>query len=348
MNKIPALQTTMIGSMPQKNIDDAFQLLDKYPLTFSTWPQLPKLSFKESMICQYSEGFPGIKVDENEKKIWVEKDDELINSMTSFFENVVGENIDAFAISDKYAAGFHDFIKKQKVKGAKLSFVKGQITGPFTFGLGLNDNEMRSVWFDVEYKDVVINGLRMKGLWQYKQLVEIAEKVIIFLDEPILSALGTPAYISIQNEDVINTMNEIIDSLHQVGAIVGVHCCGNTDWGLILQTNIDILAFDAYFYGDRLSLYINELKTFIDKGKILAAGIVPTGDIQKLHKEDAESLKRKLSELIEILVRKGINKEKVLNQLIFTPSCGMGSGSISVEESELVLKLLYELRDFKV
>jgi methionine synthase II (cobalamin-independent) len=348
MAVLPTLQTAMIGSMPQLNSDDALALLEKYPLSFPTWPQLPKTSFKEAMIPQYSEGFPGIKIDENEKKIWVEKDDELINSISSFFENIVENNYDALAISNEYAKGFHSFYEKYKEKGTKLPFVKGQITGPFTFGLGLNDNEKKSVWYDEQYKEVVINGLKFKALWQYNKLKEISEKVIIFLDEPILSALGTSAYLSIQDKDVIEVINEITDSLKQQGIIAGIHCCGNTDWGLITKCNIDILAFDAYYYGDRVSLYINELKSFLEKGRILAFGIVPTSDATQLNNESKDGLVQKISDLINNLEKKGINKELIKNQIIFTPSCGFGSGSLSIEESELVLKLLSEIKGCEI
>lgn len=348
MAVLPTLQTAMIGSMPQLNADDALALLEKYPLSIPTWPQLPKTSFKEAMIPQYCEGFPGIKIDENEKKIWVEKDNELINSIATFFEKIIENNYDAFAISKEYAKGFHSFFEMYKDKGNKLPFAKGQITGPFTFGLGLSDNEKKSVWYDEQYKEVVINGLKFKALWQYNKLKEISEKVIIFMDEPILSALGTSAYLSIQDNDVINVINEIADALRQEGIIVGIHCCGNTDWGLITKCNIDILAFDAYFYGDRVSLYGNELKTFLEKGNMLAFGIIPTSDANKLNNESKDNLVQKISLLINNLEKKGIDKDLIKNQMVFTPSCGFGSGSLSIEESELVLKLLNELKGCEI
>ena len=214
--------------------------------------------------------------------------------------------------------------------------------------MGLSDNEKKSVWYDEQYKEVVINGLKFKALWQYNKLKEISEKVIIFMDEPILSALGTSAYLSIQDNDVIDVINEITDALHQEGIIVGIHCCGNTDWGLITKCNIDILAFDAYFYGDRVSLYINELTSFLEKGKILAFGIVPTSDANKLNNESKDNLVQKISLLINNLEKKGIDKDLIKNQMVFTPSCGFGSGSLSIEESELVLKLLNELKGCEI
>ena len=76
MFKIPVNQTTMIGSLPHQDIDSAFELLKRFPLDIPVWSQLPKRSFKEGMMPQYCEGFPGIKIDEEERRIWLERDEE--------------------------------------------------------------------------------------------------------------------------------------------------------------------------------------------------------------------------------------------------------------------------------
>ncbi len=79
--------------------------------------------------------------------------------------------------------------------------------------MGLSDNEKKPIWFDINYRDIVIKGLTMKALWQIKRLEKYADNVIIFMDEPILSALGTPAYIGIQDDEVISSLDEIITTL---------------------------------------------------------------------------------------------------------------------------------------
>ncbi len=341
MLKILTNQSTVIGSMPQKTAEEAYNVLTQCPLSIPAWPQLPKRSFKEAMIPQYSEGFPGIRVDEEEKRIWVERDAELINTMTTFYENVVEENVDAFAVSEEYAAGFDYFLRQLEKQKTTLPWVKGQVTGPFTFGLGLNDNEKKAVWFDEQYKDIVLKGLTLKAVWQARELKKYAENVMIFFDEPIFSALGTPAYIGIQDEEVISGLNEIIAAVHGAGAMAGVHCCGNMDWGLLARTDLDILAFDAYFFGDKVSLYPEEIQAFLNRDGILAFGIVPTNDAEILRVESPDSLKQKCDELIQLFVKKGISEDQIRAQMLFTPSCGIGS--LAPEESQLVLELLSKI-----
>jgi hypothetical protein len=341
MNENLYKKTTMIGSLPQTNVDEAFAVLDKYPLTIPAWPQLPKRSFKEGMIPMYTEGFPGIRFDETEKKVWVQNDESLIDLMADFYENVVAENIGAFAMTEKHAAGFSGFIRRLDEKKIRLPIAKGQITGPFTFGLTLNDQTGKAVWFDEQYKDVVTQGLTFKLLWQIESLKRVADDVVVFLDEPILSGLGTPAYLGIENEHVISTFNDMIAAAHDAGAVTGSHCCGNMDWGILLKTDLDIIAFDAYFFGEKLALYGEELASFLSRGGILAWGIVPTNDVGRLRKENPASLKASIENLAKIFESKGIPGSMIRNQMILTPSCGIGP--LSTSDSEIVLGLLRDI-----
>jgi len=344
MLKLTKPVTTMIGSMPHLNVRDALNLLEEYSLDIPAWPQLPKLSFKESMIPQYCENFPGIVIDEENRKIWIQKDSELLNKMTDFYEDFVNNDLEKFKISKEYAEGFWAFFEKYKKEKMKIPVAKGQVTGPYTFGLGLNDSENKPVWFDDQYKDIVIKGITMKVLWQLDKLSEIAEKVIIFLDEPILAGLGTPAYVGISDEEVIETLNTIYHSIQERDGIAGTHCCGNMDWGILLNTDVEIISFDSYFYGEKLTLYPEQVNLFLERGGFLAWGIVPTAghsaSESAIFKESKDSLKEKLEEQLEMFIKKGVDEEKLRKQMIITPSCGMGN--MDIEGAEKVLRILSE------
>jgi hypothetical protein len=183
----------------------------------------------------------------------------------------------------------------------------------------------------------------MKAKWQVQELKNYAQHVVLFFDEPILSALGTPAYMGIEDDHVITGLNEVINAAQDAGATVGIHCCGNMDWGLLARTDLNIIAFDAYFYGEKVALYPEEINAFLQRGGMLASGIVPTLNPEKLHEETSDSLQQKHEELLRLFVKKGISDDLIRQQILFTPSCGMGSGSLSLEESRLVLELLSKI-----
>lgn len=54
-------------------------------------------------------------------------------------------------------------------------------------------------------------------------------------------------------------------------------------------------------------------------------------------------MKKLLKELIHLFAQKGIPEDRLREQILFTPSCGMGSGTLSSEESRLALELLAQL-----
>ena len=335
-------QTTMIGSMPHGSAEAALTALSAYALTIPAWPQLPQRSFVEGMILQSSEGFPGVRIDPVRHKVWVQRDDGLPEAMAAFYENVLTDKDEAMAMSEDGSPGLHAFLRQLEHATDLPSAVKGQITGPLTFALGLADQERRAVWFDEEYRDVVLKGLAMKARWQVGQLKRHAEHVLLFLDEPILSALGTPAYMGIDATQVSDALKEVIRAAQAAGAMVGVHCCGNMDWELLAGTGLDIMAFDAYAYGEKVALYPEAIQGFLERGGTLAYGLIPTSDPEDILRETPKSLVERLRTLQELLVRKGIGEDLVYRRLLLTPACGMGM--MSILQSEHVLELLAETR----
>ncbi|MFC1584051.1 methionine synthase [Fibrobacterota bacterium] len=341
MFDIPPNQTTMIGSLPQATAEEALEALKVFPLSVPAWPQVPRRSFKEGMLAQYSQGLPGVRVDEEEKRIWVEKDDDLLNAMSRFYEEVLAGVVDPFAITAEYAEGLDAFLDQLKSLPGKIPLAKGQVVGPFSLGLGVNDNQGRAVWFDEQYRDVIIKGLTKKALWQIEKLKQYAENIIIFFDEPILSALGTPAYMGISDEDVIQVLDEAAEEVRNAGAAVGVHCCGNMDWGLLARTSIDIISFDAFSYGEKLALYPEAISGFLERGGYLAWGIVPTSGSDVVSQAALETLSERMKELITLFENKGIPSALIQERKLLTPACGMGN--LSLEEAEKVLELLQKL-----
>ena len=90
--------TTGIGSMPHKDPERACRLvLETFDIPF--WPQLPRLSFHELMIPQFSEGLPFLKTDEKKERIWIEREDG--EALTQFYEACAGDC--RIAVSAQYA-----------------------------------------------------------------------------------------------------------------------------------------------------------------------------------------------------------------------------------------------------
>lgn len=325
--------TTGIGSLPHTDPVEACRLvLETFDIPF--WPQLPKLSFHESMIPQYSEGIPFVKIDEHRETIWIERDDS--DALTRFYETYSEDW--KVAISEDYAKGLHTFIKF--IKNKKFKFLKGQITGPLTFTLGLKDFEGRPVYFDGELREISLMVLKAKIRWQIEMLKPYAEHIIIFVDEPILSALGSTSYIGVDPEESLRLLRETSDAIKHAGGIPGIHCCSKADWPLVIHSGTNIISFDAYGYIETISMYPAEFTGFLEGGGYLAWGIIPTTD--SIREENLDSIKKRFDTNMEKL-SKSIPLDLLRSQILLTPSCG--TGSMNIENTLKVFKILIQLKE---
>lgn len=324
--------TTGIGSLPHRDPEQACDVILKtFDIPF--WPQLPRLSYREWMIPQYSEGMPFVRINPEKELIWVDRrnSEELERFYESYTENC------KIAMSEDYAKGLHTFIRKSK---RNLLYVKGHVTGPLTFTLGLKDIEGAPIYYDEELREIALMLLKAKIRWQMDLLKQFAEKVIIFIDEPVLSAIGSSAYLGVSPEEILRLLTETVDTIKNEGGMAGVHCCGNADWSLVLKSGIDIMNFDAYGYFDNILAYADDIDDFFDRGGFLAWGMIPTTDA--IADETYETIKQQFGMRISKLT-KVVPSEHIFSQLLLTPSCGTGSRTI--EETLRIFRIMISLKE---
>lgn len=326
---------TCIGSLPHKAPEEAGQLVLQNLPEIPFWPQLSKRHFYEGMIPQFSQALPGVVIDPTNKKIHVDTAKALAG-LEDFYSHFLQNNLGYFALTEEYASGFHQMLRL--LQGKQVKYLKGQITGPITFGTALLDEQGKPIIHNEALADAVVKLLTMKGLWQVGQFKKAGYKSIIFIDEPSLMGYGS-AYVPLTREIVLKQLGEIIDALHKADVLVGIHCCGNTDWAMLLETRIDILSFDAYGYLDKLALYPDDLNKFLRRGGVIAWGMVPSMKLEQL--PSIEDLIKQLKEGMERLVKKGIERQTLVNQFLLTPSCGLGT--LTSDEAETRLHLLRDL-----
>ncbi|MBI5101271.1 MAG: hypothetical protein HZB33_05495 [Nitrospirae bacterium] len=330
---IKPLSTTGIGSLPHRSAEDACRLIfETFDIPF--WPQLPGMSFKEFMIPQYSEGMPCFRIDPERQTFWIEK--KPSDELDRFYESCTEDS--RIAISEDYGRGLHRFI--QLIKDRRYNALKGHITGPVTFTLGLKDESGRPVYFDEEFREISLMLLKAKVRWQMDILKASAEKVVIFIDEPILSALGSSSYLGVNSEETLRLLREIILTVKTEGGLAGIHCCGNADWQFVIQTGADIINFDAYEYTDTISLYPEHFRRFLEAGGLLAWGAVPTSDA--ITTSDPESVRKRFIDGLTKLSR-SIPEDLLRKNILLTPSCG--TGSRSKEETIKIFQLLMRLKE---
>jgi len=335
-------RAVLIGSLPMDNHKQATELMLRYTPDIPLWVQLPK-NPHEGMIEQFLSGMPGLV--QHESKVFIDSSRESFQEeLVGFFEEYITVNespsipeTSRFILTPDTARGFFEFVDAVKNLPSQPCAVKGQITGPITLGIGLKDHNGRSVFYDDTLRDAVIKLVAMKARWQVETLRQLAPHCVIFFDEPGIVGFGSSAFISITREQIHSALQETIEAVHAAGGIAGIHICANGDWSLALETEVDILSFDAYNYFDKFILYPDLIKKFLEAGNIIAWGIVPTSNVQDIERENPESLLVKWGEQAKQITKLGIDKNRLKAQSLITPSCG--TGSLSLELATKVLEL---------
>jgi hypothetical protein len=339
----PRFLATGIGSMPFADVEHAVDVSISNLCEAPFWPQLPKLGLNEQMEIQYSEALPCIEIDREKGRMYFDTSGDYSEAFAEFYEAYItamdpdegNGDCSALAISPAFSKGIYAMEKHLQAKGGKLPYVKVQTTGPCSFALTIVDENKRAIYYNEEFRDVVIKALAMKCRWQIQKFRPFAEKVICFIDEPILSGFGSSTYISVKREDVVAHLVEVIEAIHADNAVAGIHCCGNTEWSILIDAGVDMVNFDAFGYGETIAIYAESVKTHLERGGTLAWGVVPTS--HAIREQTVETMMQHFETMMDNLAAKGIDKQLILEQALITPSCG--TGSMAPQDAEKVFEM---------
>ena len=201
---------TGIGSLPytdaSKAVDTVLANIPEAPF----WPQLPRLGIQEQMEVQYSEGIPCAVLDREKGRMYFDTSQDYSEGFAAFYEGYLAAEgadgsaaLSSMAVSPAFSKGLYALESRLAAEGKKRPWVKVQTTGPCSFALTVTDENKRAIYYNDEFRDVVIKALAMKCRWQIRKFKPFAERTICFIDEPILSAFGSSTYVSVKRDDVV-------------------------------------------------------------------------------------------------------------------------------------------------
>jgi methionine synthase II (cobalamin-independent) len=275
------------------------------------------------MMVQYVEGIPGIRLDAAEKKVTLD-----IEEATFGMEQVEAAYNDGAvelgAISAEHSRGLDRFCRRLEAMPAPRA-VKGHVTGPVTLALSLETNyEARAAFYEPELARMIARAVGLKARYQEQLFSTIAPnaETIIFFDEPSMGSIGS----AVLNLDANLAVELLSIASRACRSIPGIHCCGETDLGLIADAGVRVLNFDAFSYFESLVVAGPRVKTFVEGGGMLAIGLVPSflPHPEAVAAETIESLWARLLEIVDALTATGLDRELLARQSMITPSCGTG------------------------
>ena len=135
----------------------------------------------------------------------------------------------------------------------------------------------------------------------------------MFIDEPGLQFI----FSSVSGYTDIMAREDFKNFFSQIERPRGIHLCGNPDWDFLLKQDMEILSFDAYRNGPIFTKYQTSIQKFLDRGGVLAWGLVPT-QTELFSQESVPALIERLEGFWEGLYRLGFDREQLLAQSLLS------------------------------
>jgi hypothetical protein len=319
---LPPLATTAIGSFPYREVGLA--LRDLAALNVPAAPQMVSLSFWEDMFWSALDGLPALVVDQDKRQVRALSQGRE-KALADFYARFLAGERDFLALASRSRLGWDAFLERARSDPAfGPDFLKVQILGPVTFGqMVLLDDGRKTLGDDPELLEATALALGGKAAWAAAQVRALGRTPVVFLDEPGLTAFGS-AFSTLSAEKVLETMNAAGAVVRQDGpALLGAHVCGNTDWSLMLSSDLDIVNFDAFTVLEQFCLYPGPIKNFLERGGRIAWGLVPAAGFDP--DLTAEFLAQRLLDAWRVLAGRGVPWELLASQSLLATACGLGT-----------------------
>lgn len=328
---LPRGAITGIGSLPHTQMELALQMALAVDVPYL--PQLPTGSPSELMVPAALEGLPGLHAG----------DDGVCTVDVGVWEGASGAleaRIDA-ALRTGDASEFLPGVTSSRalrpflweVRERKLAFAKAQIAGPATVRWSSRLSNGAPLSGHGGLDGQVFRLVLVRALALVQALRTAGATPVFYLDEPGLYALETTdaAHLAVLSE-----LRLLVTALRREGALVGLHCCGNTAWGALLDLGIDLLSFDVRLSLDAVLDEPRAVRRFLDQGGAFSLGLVPTdlgqeGDPQELARAVEASFASALPD-----------RPEALRQFVATPACGLAMRSVL--EAERIFQQLRAAR----
>lgn len=315
-------QTTAMGVMPHKDPETALNLALSLDIPF--WPQLPRLNFGEDMFAQLADGFPGARIDLEERR--VEFDEErFLDELVEYSNNM--DDVDGYAINGHNSQTYHQYLEADLRSRAAI---RGQLCGPVNFGFRVTDEEKKPLIYNDDVRSLLFDFALTKVNVQYQQLSQKNSNAFVWVDEPGLGWV----FNSFAGYNELHAQDDYRSFLDGFEGPRALHLCLNVHLPYLFGLGLDILSIDAFQFESMPKVYAEDIARFLKSGGIISWGLVPTESIT-LNPETPESLFNRLTGYWDVVVRNSaITAEHVARQSLIAPAKCCIKNAVMVDMDE--------------
>lgn len=334
--------TSSIGSLPHPIVDAALTYAFQPSIPFL--PQIPSRNAREYMVPQALEGLPGLKLQEKGECVldlaaWKRGAPALSRSLENAFSAPADKSdaFQAFEPSGESYSCWQPFLWELGERKAPLA--KIQLTGPMTAQWSLRLSDGSPADKDPEVSMQIFRLVLARAMAMVRRMNKNGTVPLMYLDEPgfyCFSKLSPKHVLGLQE------LKLSLQALKKEGALVGLHCCSNTDWKAVLSLAPDVLSIDTQLTMNLLLQNSTELATFFRAGGRLSLGMIPTaGGSEALEKFNPEKAFNELMTQMRQAFQDDVLVREIAIRSLYTPACGLALHSL--QDAEQILGYTLEL-----
>jgi hypothetical protein len=299
------------------------------------FPEAPCLPVLSRSIRHMLEGLPCLVFDRQNRRVFFDLSPEREGEILQFYDRYEKGDLEAFRTSEEAAPGFYALLERLKSdRPQELRWIAFQAAGPLLLGDIVKQADGVSSFFHETLRDILIKAVNMKARWMERKIKHEVPGVDVIAGLPETTLVSfTSASGAGTRESVINAIN---DGFRGLSGPAWVHCCANIDWSLLTEADVDVINFDAYQHAEKAALYHRDFKAFLEKGGMIAWGIVPVTD-EAIGRETLTSLVERLKKAIDAFSTKGIDEAALAAASWIMPCCD--ANLMSVENAERAFAL---------
>jgi hypothetical protein len=313
----------LYGALPHATVGEAMAMLQRFPMPYTVWPQLPQRSFRERSVVQAAWGFPGVVVDERQRRVFVQRavSEAAVPQLSLDF---LQRRDNRAALTPAEAAGLFAILPWLGNQPEQAG-CKGQLLGPISLAAQLTDEAQIPLIADAVLFEGLVQHLCQRARWQAELLGRANRPVLMCLDEPFLDVLTSP-FLSIDRDELWLALARVLDALPcQRAVAIG----GDVALAPVLALPVDVVMVNSWDYAARIIEAAPQLHAFLQRGGKLGLGCVPlqSGD------DVLVLAQTKVGQLIEQLSQAGITAQDLIGRLFVMPVSSLGQIDIAIAES---------------
>lgn len=333
MNQRPEFTATSMGNVPYRDISKAIKtVLENFPVA----PCLPVTARTMKWLL---EGIPCVVFDRQKRQVMMDPSPKRESEIIEFYNHYENGDLDYFAMTPETSPFLYELFKQLKeARPPQLRWIRFQTAGPLIMGDMIRQMDGSPALHHETLRDILVKGLNMKARWLEKKIKDEIPEVEVIADLPETTLVNfTSAGGTGTREQIVEAIN---GGFEYLTCVKWIHCCANIDWSILTDTTTDVINFDAYQHSEKLSLYAEEIKRFLERGGMLGWGIVPVNE-EFISRENLDNLLVRLQDSIDLFVRKGIDESLLASSSWVLPCCD--TVLLSPEKSDFVFSVVKEI-----